>query len=227
MPTISAASAGAFAQQGAALLAHWLQSSVAHNGTAVLALSGGRTPGPVYTQLARHPDIPWSQVTIILADERCVRPDHAASNQRLIRETLLEHLDAQPDTLFPDTTLSPDACARTYAERVAAILKDRTMDVLVLGMGEDGHIASLFPPLPEAAFGEAAAIHTVTDRFAVRDRVSLTLPVLSAAQHVLLLLKGAEKIRLFEEMQRAPFDPRQRPLQEILAAQRTTVLLLP
>lgn len=198
-------------------LAGHIVAAIAERGRALIALSGGSTPGPVYRALSTRSEIDWIRVRVLLMDERCVPPVHDESNQRLIRETLLEPAGIPVELcVFPDTALSPDACAAQLEDQVRAALADGPIDVAVFGMGTDGHTASLFPPLSETAFGPGLAVHTVTDTFAVHDRVSLTVPPLAEARAKLLLLTGAEKLHVFEEMIQAPQDPRRWPLQEIL-----------
>jgi len=95
---------------------------------------------------------------------------------------------------------------------------------LVLGMGTDGHTAALFPPVTEEAFGEALALHTSTDAFAVHDRITISPLVLMATQQHLLLLKGKEKWKVFEECVNAEVSPTRWPLHVALATERVTVV---
>lgn len=188
----------------------------------VVGLSGGSTPGPVYTLLSTETAIPWARVVCFLVDERYVPTDSKDSNQGMIRKTLLTHGAASAALVSPNTTLALGDAVRSYDER----LRDIHPDVLVLGMGEDGHIASLFPPIPPDAFGPDCAIHTTTDRFAVQDRISVTLPVLLRASHRLFLITGDKKKTLLREMQEANEDASVYPAQ-YLFDDRTTWLIGP
>jgi 6-phosphogluconolactonase len=202
-------------RETAAFIADSLRHTLADHGRCTLGLSGGSTPAPVYETLAGE-TIDWDRVTIVLADERCVASTDPQSNQWLVRTTLLDRLPVQPTTVFPDTSLLPDACTDAYDEALRALLSDRGIDVLVLGLGPDGHTASLFPPVP--AFDPARyAVHTQTDTFAVRDRISVTPPILRSAHTPLVLLKGSDKISLWHTMTEAPYDPVRRPLHAALA----------
>lgn len=165
--------------------------------TAMIGLSGGSTPKPVYEKLSQEKKIDWKRVTFFLLDERFVPVDHTDSNTKMIRETLLKNSAADATFLFPDTTLPLEECIAEYDAKISAPYPD----LVVLGMGPDGHIASLFPPVPPEAFGPANVIHTTTDTFAVRDRISVTFPVLEAAEKRVFLMTGAEKIALLEKMQ--------------------------
>jgi 6-phosphogluconolactonase len=170
----------------------------AESRTVTIGLSGGSTPRPVYEALAQSADIDWSRVTVFLIDERHTPSDAPESNQRMIRETLLLGPAAAAKTIFPDTSLPVEACVADYDRRIGQLQPD----LVILGMGEDGHIASLFPPLPEEAFGPGNVIHTTTDQFAVHDRISVTLPVLKKASQRIFLIAGEKKRTLLEEMQK-------------------------
>lgn len=165
--------------------------------TMTIGLSGGSTPKPVYEKLSQEKKIDWERVQFFLLDERYVPFDHADSNTKMVRDTLLQNSAVDAAFLFPDTRLPLDACIVDYDKKIAALHPD----LLMLGMGPDGHIASLFPPVPPEAFGPTGVIHTTTDRFAVHDRISITFPVLEAATKRVFLITGAEKSALLQKMQ--------------------------
>ncbi|HEV8124923.1 MAG TPA: 6-phosphogluconolactonase [Gemmatimonadales bacterium] len=112
-----------------------------------LALSGGNTPGPVNRILAERADLPWDRVVVYFADERAVPPDHPESNYRMVRESLLDRLPVPPRAVhrMEAERENLDAAAAEYAR----LLPER-LDLLLLGLGEDGHIASLFPQQTDA-----------------------------------------------------------------------------
>lgn len=180
-------------------------------GRCVLGLSGGSTPGPVYVLLGQKRTIDWEKVHIFLVDERCVPADDARSNQKLVTETLLKHA-AVPDLqrYFPDTSLPPGECARFYDHTLRTLLPDDGPDVVTLGMGDDGHVASLFPPLAAADLhaAEYAVASTVplgpdgSLRFPVRDRISTTLTLLRMAETKVFLLNGITKKAPWHETSR-------------------------
>jgi 6-phosphogluconolactonase len=153
----------------------------------VVTLSGGTTPAPFYERLSGL-DYSWFEVTTLPADERCVPADHPDSNRGMIERTLIRRLDPCPRTVW----FSGSACDEVLAEERLreAFGADPAVDLAVLGLGADGHTASLFPGDP--ALEE-------TERWVVRvkrpdhPRLSLTLPVLSSASTALFLVSGHEK----------------------------------
>jgi 6-phosphogluconolactonase len=151
-----------------------------------VALSGGSAPGPAHEAAARiEPD--WSRVELWFADERCVPPDDERSNYRLVRETLLDRLDRKPAVEHRARgELRPDEAAEAYDDELRGVV----LDLAFLGMGPDGHTASLFPndPALDELARSAAAVHRPDI-----DRVTLTLPVLRGAGVVLFLATGADK----------------------------------
>lgn len=203
------------------LLAQHIESAIQRAGRCVLALSGGSTPAPIYHLLAAQP-LDWTKVYIILADERHLPPENADSNAWLVRECFG---DTAAQCVLPDTSFPPTDCAAHYALQVEALLAKGSIDVLVLGMGEDGHIASLFPPLTPAMQGGAIAIHTQTERFTCRDRISLSLAVLCSAKHATVLLRGAEKERVFLAMQADDAAATRWPLKAVLEHVPTDVCI--
>lgn len=151
-----------------------------------VALAGGSTPAGFYERLAELP-YPWSGVEVFFGDERCVPADHPDSNLRMARETLLSRVSAR---VHPMTGCDPEAYERELAEVFGTGVP--RFDLVLLGLGEDGHTASLFT-------GDPAL--DVLDRWAVlvdrpdHRRMTLTLPVLSAARLAVFLVEGASKRR--------------------------------
>ncbi len=198
-------------------LANVVRTAQSERGMAVLGLSGGSTPGPVYTALAKEQGIDWSKAWLFLVDDRCIRKDDPKSNQFLLRSTILKDAPVpESQIIVPDMTLAPADAAGQYGQQLSALVRKHGIDVLVLGMGDDGHIASLFPPLSDEAFGTEAAVHTTTDRFDVRDRISVSLPMLMQAREALLLLKGDAKKKVYDEMMAAKEGPSRWPMKAIL-----------
>ena len=167
-------------------------SAIAERGSCALALSGGRTPRPVYEALAAQPlagTVDWARVDVYFADERAVPPDHPDSNFRMASEALFSRVPFLPGHIHPMLADRPDRDAA--AHEYERLLPPR-LDVLLLGMGPDGHTASLFP-------GSAAL--TERDRRVVPAtapvepalRLTITPPVIAAARHVAMAIAGAEK----------------------------------
>lgn len=200
-----------------------VNDAISKNGSAVVGLSGGSTPKPIYEKLSKSA-IDWNKVTLFLMDERYVDPSHKDSNQKMIRETLTDHI-AIPEgrVLFPLTTLPIDACMADYEKKIETLKPD----LFIFGMGEDGHTASIFPPVSEEILGsKKKVVHTQTDTFAVKDRLSLSLDVLSSAKNSLLLLRGDEKKKVLEEMMKSAEGPERWPLKVIIEQSEMEVILL-
>jgi 6-phosphogluconolactonase len=151
-----------------------------------IAVSGGSTPGPAYEEAALlQPD--WSRTELWFADERCVPPEDGRSNHRLVRERLLGRLERPPavEHRIPGE-LAPAEAADLYDDELRGV----ALDLAVLGIGPDGHTASLFPNDP--ALDERAR-RAVAVRRLDADRVTMTLPLLCGAAQVAFLAVGADK----------------------------------
>lgn len=167
---------------------------------ATCVLTGGSTPRPLYRLLATDyaHALDWARVRVFFSDERFVPPDHAASNYRMAREALLDALPNPPPRVhpFPTELPSPAEAAHAYERTLRGVFGDGgpRFDLVLLGMGSDGHVASLFPGGPELAERERWAVASEAPAGAeVRERLSLTLPVLSSGRTVLFLVSGAAK----------------------------------
>ena len=156
-------------------------------GARSLVLAGGTTPQRCYELLSQM-DIEWGRVTILFGDERCVRPDHPDSNYRMARESLLDRVSPASVHRMP-AELGPDEGAGLYAHIVASVAP---LDVVTLGVGEDGHTASLFPGHP--ALKATALVVGIRDSpKPPPQRMTLTLPALQRARRVIILATGAGK----------------------------------
>lgn len=173
-----------------------LAAALDAGGDAVLAVSGGRSPVPLFHAL-RDADLDWSRVLITLVDERCVAPGHADSNERLVREHLLAGRAVA--ARFAGLVRDPADIAGSVAAANAAA---RPITVALLGMGEDGHTASLFPGAPELAAGldpaNPAHYLAVTPPAAPHTRISLTLAALLQSRRLVLAIAGPIKRRVFD-----------------------------
>ena len=215
-----------FVHKSVELLEEKIIEAIEARGQCIFGLSGGSTPKPVYSELGMSTNIDWSKVYLFLVDDRFIEPNHDDSNQKLVRETLLVNAGIpEENILFPDTTLELDACVGGYIQGLIQLFQMNPPDVLTLGLGPDGHIASLFPPVEESAFGEQLALHTTTDAFAVHDRISISPLIIMAAQSSVLLLRGEEKIQVFNEcIEAEELDPTRWPLHVALSTERLSVV---
>jgi 6-phosphogluconolactonase len=175
------ADAEALAQALARNVAAWLSQAVKSKGRAVLAVSGGTTPQKFFEALSRDP-IDWAKVTITLVDERQVDESSPRSNARLVKAALLQNAAAVAQ--FVPLYQNPAAAAVP------------TFDVVILGMGDDGHTASFFPggdTLAEVLAKDAPGILPISAPGSVEPRLTFTLPRLLAARHLVLHIQGAAK----------------------------------
>ncbi len=180
--------ADALADASAELVRARLDAAITRRGTGSIALAGGKTPQALHRRLAQL-SLDWTKVHIYFGDERCVPPDDAASNYKAARESLLDHVPVAANHVHRiEGELPPAEAAARYAQLIAAALP---LDVVVLGMGDDGHTASLFPGEPEPPAGAVvAATHSPV---APHDRVTLTLEAIRASPTVILQATGAGK----------------------------------
>jgi 6-phosphogluconolactonase len=177
-----------------------VNETLAARGTCAVALTGGKTPCRLYRLLANRPYrhmINWRNVHLFWGDERCVPPDHPDSNFLLAGRTLLDHIK------IPETNVhrmrgedDPDRAAEQYQQILRDVLEPLPghfprFDVLLLGLGDDGHVASLFPNGLELGERERFAIQT--QKPGGWRRISLTLPVLNTASNVVFLVLGESK----------------------------------
>lgn len=161
------------------------------NRSARIILAGGNTPAPAYRHLASRP-VPWGRVEIFFGDERCVPPEHADSNYRMVREALVDRVPITPVAVhrIPGELGPAEAAARAEQDlRASGNGRAPEIDLAVLGMGADGHTASLFPGDPMSARDDVLAV--AVD--GTPPRVSLTLPVFNGARGRLLLVDGEHK----------------------------------
>lgn len=181
------------------------RAAVGDRGRFTWCLSGGNTPAMLYRKLASEAyaaRFPWDRTYVFWGDERWVPPDHPDSNARMAREELLSRVPLPQDHVraIVTTGIEPEASAEA-AERAARTLlgPDLRPDLVLLGLGEDGHTASLFPGT--AALGERTALYAA-NRVPRLDawRITATLPLLNAARHIAFLVTGTAKARTLRQV---------------------------
>lgn len=184
---------GRIAERGAAHIAAVLRTSVEARGRATVAFSGGSTAGPLLQALA-HADVPWAAIHVLQADERVAPEGHPDRNLTTLRERLLDRVQLPPECVhaMPVDEDDLEAAVAHYAE----VLHDLAgwpirLDLVHLGLGTDGHTASLVPG--SSFLGSSAGSVAVTAPYRGRRRMTLTLPVLSQARQVLWLVTGVTK----------------------------------
>jgi len=210
--------AGQLAEALALQVAQALRQAIEQRGSACLLVSGGRSPLAFFQALAQQP-LPWARVMISLADERWVAPEHADSNEALVRRNLLQGSAASAQFLGLYQPAASLEAATELADTALAALPP--VDVLVLGMGEDGHCASLFPGSPLLALALERdcprRVLPMQAPVAPTARLSLTLPLLASARLPLLAIQGPAKLATLEQAL-AGSDALQMPIRALLKA---------
>lgn len=214
------ADAEELARGAAGFFAEEISRAVTARGRASVLLAGGETPRRTYELLAEEPlreTIPWDKIHFFWGDERCVPADDPQSNQRMARKSLLERVPVPLENIHPIACGdSPEQAAAAYQRELQDhfVGDPPRFDLVFLGLGADGHTASLFPG--SAALAEqthwTAAVYRQGEPFA---RITLTLPLLNQARRFLFLVSGRDKAAILAEMVRGvsasgPFYPAQR-----------------
>jgi 6-phosphogluconolactonase len=204
----------ALAEEAAQRFADAASDAVQSHGEFVVALSGGATPRSLYARLAAPPylsSVPWSLVRVFWSDERCVPPDHAASNYRMAREALLDHVPIPPEHVHRIRGEDdPVVAAKAYERTLRTVLRGARIDLVLLGLGDDGHTASLFPGAPDVPDGEAwvvARYHAASSLW----RVTLTPVLINAAAEVVFLVSGEAKAAIVHRVLEGPRQPQELP----------------
>jgi 6-phosphogluconolactonase len=180
------------------------EEAIASRGIFTVALSGGSSPISLYQALARVKELPWSSTQLFLVDERFVLHENLESNYRMIKEQLLDQLslnEAQIHTVPIDKT--PEKSASAYANELKENFNFQSdsfpsFDLILLGLGEDGHTASLFTP-QDCHEKKKLVMHTLSPK-APHDRITLTLPVLNHAKHVIFYIRGENKTQIVKRV---------------------------
>ena len=220
----------ALAEAGAHLFARHAAEATLARGAFSCALAGGSTPRALYERLSvGKEDVRWNTVHAFYGDERFVPLDDPRSNARMAFEALLGHVPIPPATVHsvPTGEPTPVAAADAYERDVLAFFKGRGLlhegmprfDLVLLGMGADGHTASLFPGSPALQVRDRVACAVRAPGVEVPDRVTVTLPALRAARAVVFLVSGAPKAEALRAALSEPADPLLRPCQGVQPAE--------
>ena len=228
--------AASLAQRAAEHFVELAEQAVAARGRARIAISGGSTPKATF-QLLGDPAQPWrarmhwERIELFWVDERCVPPDHPDSNYRMTREALLDRAPLRPEQIHRmEGELDPEEGAARYESGLRNTFRlegaeTPVFDLIQLGMGPDGHTASLFP--------YTAALHEL-GRLAVANhvqnkdawRITLTWPVINHARQIFFLIAGADKAAILREVFLGPRDDERLPSQLIRPAGGILTLIL-
>jgi len=210
------------AKEAAHRMARATREAIGTRGRAAIALSGGSTPRRAYELLAKDPKVDWSRVNTFLVDERAVPPTDPRSNYRMVKEALLDRAGVQEDHVFRMRAESSDLedAAREYEALIKKHVPKGAFDLIVLGVGEDGHTASLFPGRPEVE---------ITDRLVVavpahegrEPRLTIAPPVIEAARHVMILAFGKAKHEPLERVWEVSGSAKDTPARVVRGARGT------
>jgi 6-phosphogluconolactonase len=181
-----------------------------------IALSGGSTPKPVYEGLAAQKErMDWSTKSIFWSDERCVPPDHPDSNYRMAHKALLQHIKPY-EVLRMKGELDPQAAAEEYNQQIQLQSPNSPLsfDLVLLGMGDDGHTASLFPHTSALNTDEVNCVANYVPKLD-SWRLTLTSPIINHAHHVMFLITGESKANALYEVLHGEYNPQEYPSQLI------------
>lgn len=194
------------------------------NGQVQIGLSGGNTPRPIYERLANNNEIDFAKVVFFVVDERYVPISHPDSNIGMIEKSLINLLSPKPCDFFGfDTSLSWEKAAAEY-DILLHNKASNGLDLIILGMGNDGHTASLFPFSPLLAERNHWAAQSETENFAIKKRLTMTFPVILASKKILLLIRGSEKEASLRELINGEKMILEFPARALLAHPNLTIL---
>lgn len=218
MKTVIVPDSNALTRAAAELFTAEAQSVLQANRRFTVALSGGSTPRALYQLLAQLP-LAWENIHLFWGDERCVPPDHADSNYRMTAESLLTRVHIPPENIHRiQGELPPEEAALQYEDELQKFFDGvPSFDLILLGLGDDGHTASLFPnsyALHEQTRWVVAVPHAAPPPPLV-PRVTFTLPAINAARQIVFLVSGAGKAERLAEVLRVTTSPTLLPAQLI------------
>jgi 6-phosphogluconolactonase len=194
------ADADLVAQEAASFIAAEARAAVADRGSFVMAVSGGHTPWIMLRDLAEE-DMPWSGVHVVQVDERVAPAGDPDRNLTHLRESLLEHVPLRPEQIYAMPVEAPDlqAASALYVQTLGSIAgSPPVLDLVHLGLGPDGHTASLVPGDPVLEIKDADV--AVTGLYQGRRRMTLTYPMINRSRRVLWLVTGSEKVGMLARL---------------------------
>jgi 6-phosphogluconolactonase len=215
----------------AELLVQQARQAISDHGRFSLVLSGGRTPRHTYELLSKDPfrdQLSWGQVHVFWCDERCVPPHDPRSNEHMARQALLDHVPIPAAQIHPIRCAQrPHEAAKKYQDLIRTFFKgqEARFDFVLLGVGENGHTASLFPKTYVLDERARWAVELCVDDQDLH-RVTLTAPIINGAAMVAFLVTGTSKARALQEILEGPFDPHRLPAQLIHPASGRIIWLV-
>jgi 6-phosphogluconolactonase len=215
----------AIARRAAEKLVQIAADAVRQKGSFELVLSGGSTPKTLYSLLVNEPalrsQMPWDKMHLFFGDERHVKPDDAQSNYRMAVETLISNSPLKPEQISRIKGEYPEAddAAKEYEQQIRAHFKLAEgqfprFDLVLLGMGSEGHTASLFPGTKALRENRRIVVHNWVGKV-LMDRITLTAPAINNAAHIIFMVTGADKAPALTAVLERLYEPEQLPAQLI------------
>ena len=200
-------------------------------------LSGGRTPKRLYELLKEKEfsvELPWVNTHLFWGDERCVNLTHPDSNYRMVSESLLSGVDIPPENVHPISGELKEGAAFLYEDEVMSFFKARqrgyfnvpTFDLVLMGLGGDGHILSLFPNATALGVSSTILMNVSVEEALVPHRVTMTMPVVNKASKIVFLVSGEEKSEILKETLEGDYDPRRYPAHGLSPAKGEIIYLV-
>lgn len=218
----------ALAELAAKGVVFWGRKAIERRGAFHLALSGGSTPKALYRRLASTPyvgQLDWGRVHLWWSDERAVPSDHRDSNYRLAYDALIAQIPIPPENVHRvQTELGAVKAAEQYESEIRSVIaagfdsSPPSFDLILLGMGDDGHTASLFPHTPALTERARLVVSQIVPQVAVLERITFTVPLINAADVVFFLVSGAAKAPTLRRVLLGEYQPETLPAQLIAPA---------
>ena len=196
------------------------KDAIAERGRFVISLSGGHTPEHLYTALSKPPyvdQMPWKKVFVFWGDERYVPADDEQNNANMAKRTLLDHICIPAENVFPvQTDLSPADAAKNYEETIKRLFgnEEPRFDVILLGVGENSHTASLFPHT-EVLHEHTGLVKEVFVEEVNMYRITMTVPLINTSRNILFLVEGEGKAKAVYTILNGKYEPDTYPTQLI------------
>jgi 6-phosphogluconolactonase len=226
----------AIAKRAAQKFAEFAATAVKEHGSFEVVLAGGSTPKTLYGLLVNDPalrsQVPWDKMHVFFGDERPVKPDDPESNFRMASETLISKSPLKPDQVTRIKGEYPEAekAAKEYEQEIRTHFKLADgkfpcFDLILLGMGSEGHTASLFPGTKALRENRRIAVHNWVGKV-LMDRITLTAPAINNAAHIMFMVTGADKAPALTAVLERVYDPDQLPAQLIQPVNGTLLWLV-
>lgn len=211
---------GEWVQTAVEIIISQAVQAIRKRGVYTLVLSGGSTPRPIYQELASkkyQSVLDWGRIFLFWGDERCVPPTDEESNYLMAKTALLDWIQIPDSNIFRiEGEIQPKEAARAYQQRIDQFFsgKEKRFDTTLLGLGEDGHTASLFPNTDGLRESTQWVVPNINP-YQNTNRITLTFPAINSSRHILFLVKGAEKAKVVADIIENPKSPPHYPAKKI------------